>query len=118
MSANPTTRVLLVEGDGLVRSLITRLLRRRGLEVVEARDRRQAVEILTSDGPPIDGVILDIDKREPSVPAALEEIRRAAPTARLILTAAWGLDLPPGLTLLLKPYDAAELTLALQRAGL
>jgi DNA-binding response OmpR family regulator len=51
-------RVLVADDEEAIRALVARMLRRAGFEPVEARDGRQAIEALDSNG--FDAVVLDL----------------------------------------------------------
>ena len=52
--------VLLVEDEGALRKLMTKVLERAGFQVVEAKDGEQAVEICKSCAEPLDMVVSDL----------------------------------------------------------
>ena len=60
MGAQRQGRILLVEDETLLRSLIAQFLRGEGFEVVEAGDGREGVERFSS-GNPFDLVLLDLN---------------------------------------------------------
>ena len=52
--------VLVVEDEGALRKLMTKVLERAGFQVVEAKDGEQAVEICKSGAEPLDMVVSDL----------------------------------------------------------
>jgi DNA-binding response OmpR family regulator len=95
-AATPWARVLVVDDDGDARALMTTLLRRDGLEVVEADDGnalRSWIELMIWAGrhPPFDAVITDLQMPGPS---ALEVLERFSHRLRapVILVTAFGGD--------------------------
>ena len=62
VQSNPPQRqtVLVVEDEGALRKLMTKILERAGFQVVEAKDGEQAVEICKSGAEPLDMVVSDL----------------------------------------------------------
>ena len=69
------TRVLLVEDHPLNQQLACELLRRAGIEVTVAKDGREALDRLASDGP-FDGVLMDCQMPVMDGYTATRELRR------------------------------------------
>lgn len=112
-------RILAVDDEPDLRSLLRILLNNKGYEVVEAASGREAVAILRSD-PRIDLVIMDIMMPELSGVEACAEIRRFSTVPMLFLTAktqladkaeAYGSG---GDDYLAKPFSQSELMLKVE----
>ena len=109
-----TGRVLLVDDEPAVRKVGRRMLEDMGLEVSEARDGVEAVELYRKEGDAIDVVMLDITMPRMDGYQAFREIRALDPEARALLVTGNVQDLEDvegtwGVPLLAKPYRAQEL---------
>ncbi len=120
----PRPVVLVAEDDDGVREVTVQMLADAGLEVLCARDGREAVERVRSEGPRICAVVLDLMMPVMDGRTALREIRRLRPDLPVVVTS--GLDGREvlGRTLassvaavLRKPYRMSELVEAVQRAA-
>jgi two-component system response regulator (stage 0 sporulation protein F) len=127
-SAPRTRRILLAEDDGAMRAMLARVLRRAGLEVVEARNGSETLELLAYAFEGCEGrfdlVISDV--RMPgydglNVLASIRELPNRAP---LILITAFGTAAAHAtarrlgaFAMLDKPFELADL-LELIRAAL
>jgi DNA-binding NtrC family response regulator len=78
-------RVLVVEDELLMRWSLAEALREAGHTVIEAGDGAAAVHLL-SDGLAVDAIVVDCPSDSKNALGLLEEVRRAAPDAPLILT--------------------------------
>jgi CheY-like chemotaxis protein len=107
-------RVLLVDDEPAVRKVGRRMLEDMGLEVLEARDGIEALEIYRREGDAVDVVMLDITMPRMDGYQAFREIRSLDPEARALLVTGNVQDLEDvegtwGVPLLAKPYRAQEL---------
>lgn len=85
-------RVAIVDDTGDLRFLLRAALTRGGMEVVaEAADGRAGIEAVRSTQP--DVVLLDLAMPVMDGRAALPQIRRAAPAARIVVLSGFGADL-------------------------
>ncbi len=112
-------RILVADDDDSVRSLLRLTLPAGGVEVVEARDGEEALELISSHAPDL----LLLDWKMPGRPGAdvLAEVRRSHPTLPVIvltadqagstheLAGALGAD-----TFLTKPFSPLELLEAVE----
>ena len=112
-------RILVADDDDSVRSLLRLTLPAGGVEVVEARDGEEALELISSHAPDL----LLLDWNMPGRPGAdvLAEVRRSHPTLPVIvltadqaesthaLAGALGAD-----TFLTKPFSPLELLEAVE----
>lgn len=55
-----TPRILLVEDDASLRSVLRRALERAGYRALEAADGRAALDVIRTEGEPVDMVVTDI----------------------------------------------------------
>jgi DNA-binding response OmpR family regulator len=127
MVGRNSARILLVEDENLLRSLVAQFLRAEGHEVLEAADGLEAVELFSSSRP-FDVVLLDLNL--PGLPgvAVCERIRRLQPDQEVLICSAAilddhraALDALQVDQYLSKPYHPAELlrciSLLRQRSG-
>ena len=112
-------RILVADDDDSVRSLLRLTLPAEGVEVVEARDGEEALELISAHAPDL----LLLDWNMPGRPGAdvLAEVRRSHPTLPVIvltadqagstheLAGALGAD-----TFLTKPFSPLELLEAVE----
>jgi PAS domain S-box-containing protein len=125
--AEPAGRVLVVEDEDMLRNAVSRMLRLKGVEVLEAADGDAALQIIRESAQPIATLLLDITL--PGAPSRLvfAEARRLHPETRVILTSAYSeatLDESfPGMrfdAFIRKPYPLSrllDLLLSLAPAG-
>ncbi len=109
-------RLLLVEDESGLRVSTARMLRKRGLKVVEAGDGWAAMDVIRDLEKPIDLILLDMTI--PGAPShdVLAEAQRLRPESNIILTTAYGretagpsFDVPQLKGFIRKPYQFAEL---------
>ncbi|MGC4094056.1 MAG: ATP-binding protein [Polyangiaceae bacterium] len=114
------TRVLLLDGAGVVRSLLARLLRRAGFEVVETASATDALGHLAHG---VDLMLLDFKSLSRSEPQSVLELQQAATLAgtRTLLAIgpnepkpAWPLD-DDHASLLRKPFSFEQLLESVER---
>src|SRR5690349_4414653 len=80
-----TATILVVEDDADVRSLVTSLLKRADMHVLQAEDGRAGIRAFFDSRP--DLVVLDIDLPEMDGWQVLERVREVSPVPVLMLTA-------------------------------
>jgi two-component system cell cycle sensor histidine kinase/response regulator CckA len=117
--------VLLVEDESTLRLAVSKMLRKKRFEVIEAGDGRAALDLFRARKQDIDVVLLDMTLPGMSGREVLEELRRIRPDVTVVLTTAYSQD--TALTALggrqswlyiRKPYQLSELTRLLQKACL
>ena len=81
-------RILVVDDSALIRTKCSRLLGDNGYEVIEAQNGIEALEKYKEFHP--DGVLLDIVMPDMHGMAALREIKRIDPVARVAILTAMG----------------------------
>lgn len=118
-------RVLVTDDEPAIRTVIRRVLEKAGYDVVEAKDGREAIEIINSgeNRLVLDAVICDI--RMPNINGvdAISYFRRKYPHVPLIVLTGYP-DTQLAISLvqagvvdyLLKPVDAGRLRIAVARA--
>jgi len=125
--ANPAPQsraatVLVVEDEDPLRQAVVKMLRKKGLFVIEAQDGTTAIETIREHQNPIDFILLDITL--PGAPSweVFREARRLKPLARVIATSAYPEERANALlqgrpvSFLRKPYRVADLTEIIDRA--
>jgi PAS domain S-box-containing protein len=106
---------LVVDDAALPRAVIARALRRQGLEVREAGDATEALELARTLDRPLDLLVTDVVMPGLSGPALAERVRALHPGARVILVSGYSdqaVDLSRlggGARFLGKPFTPAEL---------
>jgi two-component system cell cycle sensor histidine kinase/response regulator CckA len=107
--------ILLVEDDGPVRDLFIRALRGAGYRVIEARNGKEALDILREHGAAID--LLVTDMRMPHVDGAelVAEVRRQRNTVKVLCVSAFPvLEEPQCDKFLSKPFSNAAFLAAVR----
>lgn len=116
--------VLLVEDEPDVRLVVSMLLRRAGLTILQAGDGREAIEMLEANRDDVDVVLLDVLMPVMTGPEALPELRELAPDLPVVFysgydrgeVAAHLSEDPPYTSFLSKPADRDALVGELERA--
>lgn len=115
-------RILLVEDEPPVRTVIAEMLRRSGYEVLDAAGAVEALELLADDTTIIDLVLTDLVMPELGGIDLARRARELRPTVQVLFMSGYA---PPLTTvddpathdsLLLKPFGHAELTAAVGSA--
>lgn len=114
----PSTRpsVLLAEDEPLVRAWVLQLLTDQGLQVLEARDGQEAIDLLQNHAASLSLAILDVVMPKRSGREVLEAIRAQRQDLPVLFCTGYGRDeIGPdyepghGVELLMKPYSPAAL---------
>jgi DNA-binding response OmpR family regulator len=113
----------VVEDEDTLRISVARMLRKKGFSVLEASDGNLAVDLIRAQTEDIAVVLLDLTLPGKSSHEVFEELRRARPGAKVILTSAYGREsVPASLTglqhenFIRKPYHLSELVSAVRNA--
>jgi CheY-like chemotaxis protein/two-component sensor histidine kinase len=108
--------VLLVEDESTIRLTVSRMLRKRGLSVLEAPDGSAAIQLLRTTGNDVAVILLDVTIPGNSSREVFEEARRLRPNMKVILTTAYSqesaavsLDWPLFDGFIRKPYKIGDL---------
>jgi two-component system response regulator HydG len=121
LAAFATPRVVVAEDDDALRALIAETLRRRGYEVLEAKDGARLVELVmeyfdTRDPRGVDVVVTDVRMSGASGLAAVEVIRLHDPAIPVIVMTAYPdaqvaqeVERLGARALLAKPFDLRRL---------
>jgi signal transduction histidine kinase len=115
------TRVLLVEDDDSLRTMLARVLRGHGYDVLEAVDCASGLALVTAEGAPEFALVIS-DVRTPRLTARAfsEQLSRARPRLPVLFVTGHPDDIEPNGTLagrpvLAKPFTSAQLLHAASR---
>jgi CheY-like chemotaxis protein len=115
--------ILLAEDEERIRRLFRRVLEGQGYRVVEARDGREALELLRDPRQDVALALLDVVMPGANGPEVLDQARRVRPALKAVMVSGYASDvlesrggLDPTVTLLPKPCLPAELLAAIRRA--
>jgi two-component system, cell cycle sensor histidine kinase and response regulator CckA len=107
--------ILVAEDERPVRTILSRILRRAGYAVLEARDGQQAVDTFRENQGRISLIILDAVMPNKSGGDALTEIRKLRPGIPAVMSSGYSdilasnKELAPGTAFLGKPYEPDDL---------
>ena len=109
-------KILLVEDEDSVRQVASRILRRNGYTVVEARNGTEALREFSEGGHEFDLIITDIVMPEMGGLELAQRIREWTPNSRILFTSGYTEDavmrrsfLEPGAEFIEKPFTPARL---------
>jgi nitrogen-specific signal transduction histidine kinase len=122
-AANFTGTVLVVEDEDTLRIAVSKMLKRRGLTVIEAANGKVGVDLFRAGRAEIDVVLLDLTLPGMSGREVLSELRRIQPNVKVIITSAYSQEQAettlggqhPWLYIR-KPYQLKELTGLLRKS--
>ena len=113
--------VLVVEDESHLRQPVVKILRKNGLEVLEAADGTSAIDLLRASGAGIDVVLLDMTIPGASSREVLEAAVNVRPNIKVILTSADSQELVEGSmrapqirSFIRKPFQPGELLKAIR----
>jgi two-component system, cell cycle sensor histidine kinase and response regulator CckA len=108
--------VLLVEDEESVRRLGKAILERAGYQVYEARDGKEALEMITSTNQKIDLLITDVIMPKMSGRQLVEEAQQLIPQVKVLFISGYTDqifahtdDLAPGMAFVQKPFSTEEI---------
>ena len=114
---------MLADDESLIRAASQRVLQHAGLEVIEACDGAEAVDLYSSNADRVDLIILDLDMPHMDGEQAFHRLHALAPNVPILISSGYidgdrerslreaGVD-----GLLHKPYDSAALLKAVAAA--
>src|SRR5262249_52369414 len=85
----PTGTILIVEDENTLRAAVTKMLRRKGFEVLEAANGSDAIDLLRAGDKKIDAMLLDMTLPGHSGREVFAAAREAQPALTVILTSAY-----------------------------
>lgn len=108
--------ILVVEDEGGIRSLVRKILRRQGYEVLEAVNGKQALEICGKHAAGIDLLVTDVMMPEMGGRELVDQLRRDGRHMKVLYVsgytddpAIYAADLTPGTAFLQKPFTLGSL---------
>jgi len=108
--------VLVIEDEGTLRQAAVKVLRKSGLQVLEAADGSAAIDVLRASGSRIDLILLDMTFPGPSCHEVIAEYVQARPNGKVILTSAYSeemaratINVPQIRGFVRKPFQVADL---------
>lgn len=107
--------ILVAEDERPVRTIVARILRRAGYQVLEARDGQHAVDTFRENQDRVALIILDAVMPNMSGGDALTEIRKLSPQVPAVMSSGYSdilasnKELAPGTAFLGKPYEPGDL---------
>ena len=105
-----TETVLVAEDDAAVRSMVMRVLQRRGFAVLEAHDGEEALEVLRGRSARVDLLITDASMPAMSGSQLIDEARSVAPDLRVLLMSGYTeAELNGGVPYMAKPFEPGQL---------
>jgi two-component system cell cycle sensor histidine kinase/response regulator CckA len=117
-----TETILLVDDEEAVRTLASRILRRYGYTILEAKHGRDALVRASQHSGVIDLILTDVVMPEMDGPALVREARVTLPQAKIIMMSGYAVselepvNFPSDVTLLHKPFGAGVLLQAVRDA--
>jgi two-component system cell cycle sensor histidine kinase/response regulator CckA len=81
--------LLSIDDEDALRTVLAKILRRKGFDIIEAADGPAAIEILSSTAKDIGIILLDVTLPGISGAELLDELYRIRPGAKVILSAAY-----------------------------
>lgn len=119
----PCGTVLLIDDEESLRSVVAKLLRKRGFRVIEAADGETAIEKLKSDPNTISLILLDVTLAGMSVRDVFDALHRIRPELKVILSTAYSREKAMSEIgdrdvwgFIRKPYRSDDLVQLLQKA--
>jgi len=118
----PSARVLVVDDDRQVRTVIALVLSEQGYAVSQAGDVRAALSVLRDAEPPIEILLTDCAMPGPPVSELVQAFRECSPKGRVLMCTGYAAEetsLPADVldAYLLKPFSGAELLAAVGTAA-
>jgi two-component system cell cycle sensor histidine kinase/response regulator CckA len=111
-----TGKLLMVEDEEGIRVAVARMLRKKGLSVIEAGDGWTAIDLIRNREEKIDVILLDVTIPGASSPEVFTEAQRIRPEIKVILTTAYdreaagdSFQAPQLKGFIRKPYQFADL---------
>ena len=107
-SADGHEKILLVEDESSVRSLISMMLRRKGYTVLEAASGPEALDVFARHGD-VQIVVTDVVMPDMPGPQLITHLRRQAPDLRVLFMSGYASEQMLGDAFIAKPFNPAAL---------
>lgn len=111
MSSAPTSIILVVEDDAIVRMLIVDVLEELEFEVLEAADAEEALVQVQDNGQVIDLMMTDVGLPDMDGKQLATKVRELRPSLPILFASGYAesLDVPPGMAVIGKPFSIDQL---------
>jgi len=108
---SPTSPLLVVEDDDIVRMLIVEVLTELGYAVIEAQDAAAALTILEDDGQSLALMMTDVGLPDMDGKALATKAREARPLLPILFASGYAenIQVPEGMHLIGKPFSIDQL---------
>jgi two-component system, cell cycle sensor histidine kinase and response regulator CckA len=117
-------RVLVVEDEGVVRELTTRVLERAGFEVIATASGSEALSVIEREGHSLHALVTDVVMPGMSGPQLAEHVLERYPSMRVVLLSGYTAEtldlaavLAKGAAFLGKPFNREDLVAAVTRGS-
>ena len=104
LQSRPKT-VLIIDDEDMLRTGVSKLLRKRGFTVIEAEDGNIGVDLFASNYSRIDLVLLDLELPGKSGREVFGELQRIQPDVKVSITTAYGRQYAENFLRGLRPWD-------------
>jgi CheY-like chemotaxis protein len=108
--------VLLVEDEDVLRLAVSKMLRKNGFSVIEAKDGSAAIDLICGQNDDIGVILLDVTLPGRSSREVIQESQRIRPDIKIVLTSAYGREMvvpslaaPQVTGFIRKPFRLADL---------
>ncbi|MBJ2218386.1 response regulator [Pseudomonas sp. MF7453] len=111
MLVPPTSTILVVEDDAIVRMLIVDVLEELEFEVIEAADAEQALTQVQNTSQVIDLMMTDVGLPDMDGKALATRVRELRPTLPILFASGYAenIDVPEGMQVIGKPFSIDQL---------
>jgi two-component system, cell cycle sensor histidine kinase and response regulator CckA len=114
MPVRGTEKILLVDDEGSIRDLGTRILTRAGYEVISAADGKEALNVYSKHMQEISLVILDVIMPQMGGKQCLKELLQINPDVKVVIASGYSSDdadllVSGAVGFIHKPYDMQRL---------
>ncbi|VVM77446.1 Sensor kinase CckA [Pseudomonas fluorescens] len=111
MSSAPTSIILVVEDDAIVRMLIVDVLEELEFEVLEAADAEEALVQVQDNGQVIDLMMTDVGLPDMDGKQLATKVRELRPSLPILFASGYAenIDVPAGMQVIAKPFSIDQL---------
>ncbi|RMT83805.1 hypothetical protein ALP39_04030 [Pseudomonas marginalis pv. marginalis] len=111
MSSAPTSIILVVEDDAIVRMLIVDVLEELEFEVLEAADAEKALVQVQDNGQVIDLMMTDVGLPDMDGKQLATKVRELRPSLPILFASGYAenIDVPAGMQVIAKPFSIDQL---------
>ncbi|MBD8235740.1 response regulator [Pseudomonas fluorescens] len=111
MSSAPTSTILVVEDDAIVRMLIVDVLEELEFTVLEAGDAEEALVQVQDNGQVIDLMMTDVGLPDMDGKQLATKVRELRPSLPILFASGYAenIDVPAGMQVIAKPFSIDQL---------